>query len=252
MAGKRGYVTATGCNITDTGEAALTAGFLKQHVCGVILAPYLQHSTVHYRELIEGGIPVVLIDGIILDHVEDAVLIDNQAGMRLAVQHLAKLGRRRIAYIGHNLTENIPNQPGRRGGYLAVCAEMGLGNDPRCIIERSEEDYRDQLMELLRSENRPDAFIAYNDAWAIRVIRAARELGLRVPQDISVVGFDNSSMATEYDIPLTTVEPQHREMGIAAVEILVDIIENPRPRPKRTVLLQPQLIVRNSTALSGQ
>lgn len=246
-AGKHGYVTAAGSNATDSQEAALTNTFLKQHVRGVILAPFMQHSTSHYRDLIEGGIPVVLIDGIILGHVEDAVLIDNHAGMRLAVQHLVELRRRKIAYIGHNVSQNVPNQPGRRAGYLAACAEASLAVEPQWIIEQGHSDFREALIRLLCSENRPDAFVAYNDVWAIRVIRTARELGLRVPQDLSVVGFDNSAVAAEYDVPLTTIEPDHREMGIAAVEILLDEIENPRVRPKRTVLLQPQLVVRAST-----
>ena len=103
------------------------------------------------------------------------------------------------------------------------------------------------ITSLLKSSAPPTAFVAYNDYWAIRVIETARSVGLKVPDDVSVVGFDDSVVAAHYKTPLTTINPEPREMGIVAVQMLLDKLENPRPRPVRGVMIQPRLVVRQST-----
>ena len=127
--------------------------------------------------------------------------------------------------------------------------------DPKWVIETPFQKTAESVAARLREtsgKNRPTAIVAYNDLLAVAAIDAARKIGLAVPGDLSVVGFDNSSLGERFAIPLTTVDPEHREMGISAVNILIDKIETPRPRPKLGVYVTPRLVQRQSTAKPGQ
>jgi DNA-binding LacI/PurR family transcriptional regulator len=112
----------------------------------------------------------------------------------------------------------------------------------------ASDDYLPKLRKLLEQANRPTAIVAFSDIWAIRVIQVAREFGLRVPDDLSVTGFDNSELSRTNDVSLTTVSVEPDELGQAVVDLLIEKIENPQPRPKRSILITPRLITRASTA----
>jgi GntR family transcriptional regulator of arabinose operon len=116
------------------------------------------------------------------------------------------------------------------------------------MIEKSYAQTAQAAVECLKSDDRPTAFVVFNDPMAILVIQAAQKLGMAVPDDLSVTGFDNSDSARKFAIPLTSIEPEKQEMGIWAVNILIDKLENPRPRPKVGVLIAPRLVMGQSTA----
>jgi GntR family transcriptional regulator, arabinose operon transcriptional repressor len=246
---KRGYSVATGCNYTKADEATCLGAFIQSGVVGVLLSPRSPETRSQYETLLKNNIPVVFIDVVIQGYQEDYVEIENMAGTKLATQHLIELGHRRIAYVSHHPDQYyVPGIRERRSGFLATCVQAGLAPPAEWILEKPVEETLAQVAALLKSEDRPTAFVTYNDNWALRVIRTARQIGLKVPEDLSVVGFDNSVMAGEYDIPLTTVDPEHREMGVAAAELLLHKIENPIPRPKRGIFILPHLVLRTSTA----
>jgi GntR family transcriptional regulator, arabinose operon transcriptional repressor len=248
QAGKRGYALATGSNADPVQELEHTTAYLRNGVLGVALSPLYNQSDENYQRLVDQRIPVVLMDTLIPGRDEDYVGADNARGTWLAVAHLYELGHRRIAYLGHNRVSDPPCRPDRRRGYQEGCGAMGIPAQESWIIEAESSDMELMVARLLKSHDRPTAFVTYNDTAAIAVIKAARAVGLDVPRDLSVVGFDDSSIAAGFEIPLTSVSPEQRETGIATINLLIEKIENPRPRPKMVVMIRPRVIVRSSTA----
>jgi DNA-binding LacI/PurR family transcriptional regulator len=247
-AAEKGYALTTGSVHSYDEERQSVRAFVRNNTLGVVIAPRSPAAKAYYEELIRENIAVILVDMLIPGRSEDHVLINNAHGIELAVSHLVELGHRRIAYVAYHFTHNqgMPTIADRRRGYLEACHQRDIS--PVDPVETNEPEYRVRLGQLLSSPDRPTAIVTYNDLWAIRVIQVARELGLKVPRDLSVVGFDDSVLAPSYDVPLTTINPERHEMGVTAVELLIDKIERRRPRPGRGVLITPRLVVRQSTA----
>jgi GntR family transcriptional regulator, arabinose operon transcriptional repressor len=248
----RGYMLTTGSNETEEAESQHIEAFLRWGIRGVIMAPHPAGFSIKaYDRLIEKKVPVVLLDTLLADREEDFVSVDNRKGTILAVRHLVELGHKRIAYIGHCDSPDLPCRPDRRGGFLDACKNHGLSLPEEWCIETSYNDSAARIQGILKSENRPTAFVTYSDHWAITVIKAAREMGLKVPTDLSVVGFDKSFFGRNYDVPLTTIDPRPEELARAAVNLLVEKIENPPDWSKYSLLVTPRLVVRDSTCQDG-
>ena len=245
----RGYMLMTSSNaIEDTEKLGLEA-FIKNGVAGVILAP-VAHSATTYKKLTEAGIPVVLIDRYCNNSNEDFVSVDDQQGTCAATQHLIELGHTKLAYVGHNIHTDTPCHPARLAGFVQACKQSGIIVPENRFVETSIhiESYLPKLRQLLSQDDRPTGIVTYNDQWAVWVVQTARELHLRVPEDISVTGFDDSKISRNYDIPITTVSPEPHAVGVAATELLIKKIEDKDPTPKRKILISPNLIIRASTA----
>jgi DNA-binding LacI/PurR family transcriptional regulator len=162
------------------------------------------------------------------------------------VEHLVELGHRRIAHI-----EGAPSTTARyrRAGYEKAMAEHALTTEVR--VQRgdfTEEGGYRAARELLAGTPRPTAIFCPNDLVAIGALSAADELGLRVPQDVSIVGYDNTHLAAIRHISLTSVDQPRRDMGRVAAELLCARIENPGRAPRQTLVV-PHLVAR---ATSGQ
>jgi DNA-binding LacI/PurR family transcriptional regulator len=173
----------------------------------------------------------------------DVVSIDDHVGARLAVEHLVELGHRDIAHV-----DGGP-QPGsriRRQSYEKTMSKHGLEDHVRVAGgDNSEPGGLAAARRLLADGNRPTAIFASNDLSAIGVLAAARDHALAVPDDLSVVGFDNSPLSEFAYVNLTTIH-QPPEVGAAAVDMLIDRITDPS-RPTGTRLLKPELIARGTT-----
>jgi GntR family transcriptional regulator of arabinose operon len=249
-AADRGYAVTTGSVHSFTEESQSVRAFVRNNTLGVVLAARSPSTRSYCGELTRENIAVVLVDMLIPGCHEDYVLVDNAHGTILATTHLIELGHRRIAHVTHNGArgDDPPISVERRRGYLETCRQGGLETPEHYVVATDEASYRDQLRTLLSSQPRPTAVVAYNDLWAIRVIQVARSMGMEVPRDLSVVGFDDSVMAPAYDVPLTTINPERHEMGVTAVELLLDKIERRAPRPGRGILIAPRLVLRQSTA----
>jgi LacI family transcriptional regulator len=210
------------------------------------------------RRLVDRGFPVVLIDRYIPDLVVDSVTMDNIGGGFLAVQHLAQLGYRRIGYIG---TDNVATSSivERMAGYRWAMEQSGLlcDADPVCTEVRRlqawpprepDKELHNQrvLRAFLERPNRPDAIFVCNDYVAFQVVQVAEQLGLRVPDDLALVGFDNVSYTEYFGVPLTTVEQPRHEIGATAMSLLLDRIAGRRTRLGRTII-STRLIVRRSS-----
>ena len=178
--------------------------------------------------------------------------IDNAAGVRMAVRHLAELGHTRIAHLTGD--QNIYSVQSRREAFIGALNDAGIEAAPEYLMygmysgERAGQDLR----HLLSLPHSPTAIVAGNDNIALAVIRAAQEIGVSVPHDLSVVGFDDVPAAAYVTPGLTTIRQPLAAIGAMAVTLLIDRISN-RKHSHSTdclegCLLTPELIVRGSTA----
>ena len=190
--------------------------------------------------------PVVLVSRGSRSSTVDTVNDDGEAGTRLAVRHLVSLGHRHIVHLdGGTGSQAAP----RRRGYVAAMRAHGL--DPAVV--RSE--YTDvagarSVAGLLADATTPTALVAANDFNAVGAISALEDAGLRVPRDVSVVGYDNTSLAALRHISLTTVDQPRSEIGRLATEALLQRVRGERTEPVHH-LLHPELVVRATTAPPG-
>jgi len=251
QASERGYVLTTGSNITAEAELQHIKAFIRSGVRGVLLSPLWQFSGEGYKELRKNNIAVVMLDTALRDYDEDFVSVNDREGTRLATSHLLEQGHSRLAYFGYDANpSNVPCHRDRLGGFRDACDVAGVKVPPEWIIEHVEgqEKNPDQLRSVLKTAKHPTGFVCFNDLGAVRIISTAKSMGMKVPGDISVVGFDDSAMGQKYEVPLTTIHPQFREVGIAAVDLLIDKIDASHSRPTMSVLVTPRLIVRASTS----
>jgi DNA-binding LacI/PurR family transcriptional regulator len=188
--------------------------------------------------------PVVMIDGYSLTNAFDRVVTDNISGARLAVNHLLDHGHRDIGLLGWQ-PDVPPSIDERRQGYQQALQARGID---RFYMEESKHD-RVSVAEatriLLKRVPEITAIFATNDEIAIGVMSGLRSIGLRIPEDVSVVGFDNIDLAREITPALTTIHVPKSWMGAIGVRLLEDRVANPN-QPKLTVSVSVQLITRET------
>jgi DNA-binding LacI/PurR family transcriptional regulator len=211
-------------------------------VDGLVLVGTPSASSVHQVNGLSSPIPTVVAGTRepLLPTV-DAVANDDERGGRLATTHLLELGHRRIAHIvGEAEVGRL-----RRAGYESVLTEAGL--DPLCVAGDWTDATGKRLgLNLLRLPQRPTAIVAANDLSAVGVLDAADELGLRVPEDLSVVGYDNTVFSKLHRLALTTIDSRIAEVGRVAGRALTGRLDGAEGTAE-TRLLTPTLILRSST-----
>ncbi len=239
-----GYVVLLGdASVQTASEDLLVKRLLERRVDGLIVAS--SRTTDEYaRQLRSEDVPVVCINGPV-GQFAHAVRIDQRAGARLAVEHLAGLGHRRIAHITG--ATGVPTRAERLAGFRAALKECGVRHDPGLVVTgvASMAEARAATNRLLELADRPTAIFAYNDRWAIGCYQAIRASGRAIGRDVSVVGFDDIAMTEWVDPPLTTVSQPRREMGRIAIDILLAVLRG-EDAPD-LVVVEPELIVRGST-----
>jgi LacI family transcriptional regulator len=217
-----------------------------------IIAVTSVYTTAHLNELARSGLPLVVLDPLHLpDSRVHSVGSTNFAGGLAATQHLLSLGHRRVAYIGGPAMA-VCNQA-RMHGYRAAMEAEGA-QVPDAYVRPGEFTYGTGLLgatALLGLQEPPTAIFAGNDEIAIGVIEAARTRGLRVPEDLSVVGFDDTSLAEMASPPLTTVRQPLREMGGAALRTALRLANGEKVESHH-IELATELVVRASTAPPGE
>jgi DNA-binding LacI/PurR family transcriptional regulator len=197
-----------------------------------------------------GPVPVVFID-VHTPSVEDMprVIGDDAAGGALAARHLLTLGHRSIGFVGDAVSSpfGFTSSTDREAGFTRELASAGVALPPRWIGHGAHGRYEARALarELLTGSDRPTAIFAASDTQALGVVAAARELGLHVPDDVSVIGYDDIE-AADY-VGLSTVRQQLFESGRRGAEILLGEIEHRADEPP-VVQLPPELVVRATTA----
>lgn len=216
-----------------------------RRVDGVILASsFLNDPTV--RWLRHQRMPHVLVNRFSDEGEDPFVGSDDVLGGRLATAHLVGLGHRRIGHLAGKST--VSTGVLRRRGYLAALADAGIDADPRLIAESGyTEDAGARAAErLLTSDDPPTALFAVTDMTAVGAFGTARRMGLRIPQDLAIVGYNDIPLATRLVPGLSTVHVPIHEFGSAAARLLLEQVET-GATSRRRVVFNPELVVRGST-----
>jgi LacI family transcriptional regulator len=216
-----------------------------KQVDGVILVDVGSRSPKALAPL--STMPLIMLDREVPELPTDSIQADNAEGGRVAAEHLLSLRHRRFACIAG--PEVIQPGDNRLVGFKEALEKAGAILDESQILRgdfRSESAYR-LALEILEWKTMPTAIFAFNDLMAFGAITALSERGMRVPEDISVVGYDNIEQASYFNPRLTTVAQPHREMGEMAVAKLIERIAE-KDLPARVFHLSPCLVTRNSTA----
>lgn len=227
--------------------------FVDHRLDGILVATRgTEISNEVVNEITKQNIPVVTVGHPIEGSTVDCVTADHEKGTYLATTHLIELGHKNIGFIGVAMEAALNLR--RFRGYLAALTQHGLTLHKEYVVGPShgpsyatEEDGYQGMLSLFKRKRRPTAIVARNDFTAIGVLRAAHELGLVVPDDVAVVGFDNIPFSTFTIPPLTTVAQPIVEQGRRAARFLIDRIERTYEGGRREVCLDCQLIVREST-----
>jgi len=195
--------------------------------------------------LSEMNAPIVLINSHHPGEFTYSVRIDNGAGAKLAMQHLLEFGHRRIAYIGDEA--GFQSDAERFSGYKKAMREAELVLDPTLVSygDGTPDSGLRAMSRLLALSQPPTAVFCYNDREALGAMRAVREHRLRVPDDVSIIGFDDLFLSSYTDPPLTTIRQPKHEMGLQATEILFGLLNGNNPRSRISTGV---LVVRGSTA----
>jgi LacI family transcriptional regulator len=192
------------------------------------------------------GLSLTVVAGAGPEYGFPSVDIDNEEGARLVLDHLLKLGHRRIAHITGNM--NMPSAQGRRRVFEAMMAEPGITVRPEYIIpgRYNGETAAGAVASLLALDEPPTAIFAGNDTIAVAAINALRERNISIPNDISIVGFDDMPISRLLTPPLTTVQQPLIQIGRCATRLLIDQVEGREVEPIER-LIAPELVVRGTT-----
>ena len=176
----------------------------------------------------------------------NSVALDDEAAARIATQHLLDQGHKKIGCLTGPMVEDCSQD--RYTGYTAVLASAGIPYEESLVIEGdwSAQSGYDALMSLAQDGRLPSALFAQNDQMAVGALRAARDLGLQLPTQLSIIGIDDIPLAAYFSPPLTTLKQDFVALGREAVGLLIQAIEQPEA-PHQHLRLNAELIVRRST-----
>jgi LacI family transcriptional regulator len=237
------------CNSEENGEleSSEVDRLLGRQVDGLLLASAQPPASLAVFERIEArGIPYVLIDRRFGGVHAPYVGADDEAIGRMATQHLIDRGCRRIAHIaGPAVTTGL----GRRKGYEETLAAAGLSLPEGFVVQATDDDSGYQATRrLLKLNPRPDGIFGYNDPTAAGAMKAILEAGIRIPDEIKVIGVGNVHYSDLLRVPLSTIDQSSASIGQQAADILVKAIGTKRKRPLKTILIDPILVARESTS----
>lgn len=234
------------CNSDDDPKKELhyIEVLLGKQIDGIILVSAGSHID-SLEALAKGDIAAVVVDRKVTGAKTDSVMVDNETGGYQATNYLLELGHTRIGCItGPSL---LTPSAARVEGYRKALLENNLLVDDDLIVMgdfRAQSSYQATL-ELLEKKDPPTALFACNDMMAVGALHAADELGLKVPRDISIIGFDDITLASFTIPPLTTVAQPSHEIGLLAAEMVIDRIQKPTTA-RRSETLSTKIVIRNS------
>lgn len=235
--------------LVRTGDHPLTQSFVENIVHstnadGVITLDPV--SSVETLENLRKKIPIVQC----AEHIENSdapyVSIDDIAASKAVVEYIVSKGKRKIALINGPLMYKYARK--RKEGFIKTLEELNIDIPPSYIVQLPVFSYDAAVSvatQLLSMEDRPDAIFAVSDVFAVAAIKAAKRMGLKIPEEIGIIGFDNTDTSIMCDPPLTTVKQPQFQMGFLACEMLIEQISNENTQP-RQLLLDVELIVRES------
>lgn len=226
-------------------QANVLQKLVQQGVMGIGLYPVDSEATGGIVELVRAHYPLVLVDRYLKHLSTDYVMSNHFGGVLSGIQYLLDLGHQRVGFV--NWISPSVSMEHRQLGYLQAMRERNIDIDERaiCVVEGYPTVNIKPLIAYLNRPDRPTAIFAANDQIAIALYRAAAEVGLHIPDDLSVIGFDNLDISAHLDPPLTTVAQPFMEIGQEVARVLISRIEG-EPPPLRQITLPLQLMVRDS------
>ncbi|WHY18565.1 LacI family DNA-binding transcriptional regulator [Paenibacillus sp. G2S3] len=239
---EQGYFLAL--SIAENEDEGVNFLFQKDRVDGIILLSPIEEKE-YVEELKRKNIPFVLLDNQLQHEDVPSVVVDNYQGGYEATKHLIGLGHTQIAYIGGPSV--FLSVAERKRGYVQALDEAGLTPFGTEYCGFTVSSGYEVAKRWIREDKLPTAIFSGDDFIALGVVQALREEGILVPQDISVVGFDDQQFVDEFYPRLTTVRQPEAQMGSIGVDLLMKLI-NGEVMPAAITKLAPQLLVRESTA----
>jgi LacI family transcriptional regulator/LacI family repressor for deo operon, udp, cdd, tsx, nupC, and nupG len=218
-----------------------------ENVDGFILAPALERDD-KVRELVDNRFPLVCIDRELHNSVSDVVKVDNTKGAFMAIDHLLGLGHRKIAVISGNLT--IQTYIDRLQGYKMALEKHKVQYNPALIFAKGSDflsgvELTNQILEM-DIDKRPTAIFTANNLITLGSLETVHKKNIKIPEDISIVGFDDMYWSSSLNPPLTAVSQPGFEIGKKAADMLNKRIMNPE-KPMESIELKTKLIIRKST-----
>ncbi len=217
---------------------------LENNVDGIIFAGKVNQRYVRYVE--EMGLPYIFVDYDLSGKKVSAVMIDNVRGGEIATEHLISLDYKKIAFIGGDIEH--PSIRGRLEGYKMALERAGISCEENlCITDEPDTRMINgyKACEKLLAKFKPEAIFAANDAMAIGCMRFLKEKGIKIPDEVAIVGFDDIEACIHIEPRLTTIRVDKEELGIMAIRRLVEMINSPEIGISRTYI-PVELVVRES------
>lgn len=201
----------------------------------------------HLRELMEDGLPLVFFDRACEEIEADKVIVDDFNGAFTAVEHLIKTGCKRIAHFSAPQHLQIGYQ--RKRGYITALEKHGFEIDDDLIIKCDTiEEALETTPKIMSLPNPPDAIFAVNDLTAIGAMKVLKKMNIKIPEEVSIIGFTDGLVSTVTDPPLSTISQNGAEIGRKAMEMLlcrINALEE--DYPARTEIIETNLVIRGTT-----
>ena len=219
----------------------------QQRVQGVLITPVDDSHNARLDELVARGTPVVLVDRGSRRRDRCSVAVDDTLGGRLAGEHLAERGHRRVAFAGGPLS--IRQIAERHDGAAKALADSGA---ELVLVETQATSVAEgrraaEVIAALPASRRPTAVFCANDLVALGVLQEMTRRGVRVPQDLAIVGYDDIEFAEAAAIPLTSVRQPREQLGRTATELLLDEVASGERHKHKHIVFEPELVVRASS-----
>ncbi len=230
-------------------ENKIAQTLFANRVDGLIISIGMETKTTEHLKLFsDRKIPLVFFDRAVDDIEAHKIICDDFGGGYRATQHLINMGRKRIAHIGGPL--NLRIYQTRQDGYYKAMEDAGLEVDKSAILNNSltRENGTEAIKKLLNNKNRPDAIFCCNDTTALSASIYLKEKGIKVPEDIALVGFSNEPFSEVVTPSISTIKQPGFEMGQIAAELIIEQINNKTGDTKfKTITMPTELIIRNSS-----
>ncbi|PAY14542.1 GntR family transcriptional regulator [Bacillus halotolerans] len=250
---EQGYsMLLTSTNNNPDNERRGLENLLSQHIDGLIVEPTksaLQTPNIgYYLNLEKNGIPFAMINASYAELAAPSFTLDDVKGGMMAAEHLLSLGHTHMMGIFKaDDTQGVK----RMNGFIQAHRERELFPSPDMIVTFTTEEKESKLLEKVKetleknSKNMPTAILCYNDEIALKVIDMLREMDIKVPEDMSIVGYDDSHFAQISEVKLTSVKHPKSVLGKAAAKYVIDCLEHKKPK-QEDVIFEPELIIRQS------
>jgi LacI family transcriptional regulator len=221
---------------------------INKRVDGILLTPVGRNGE-NLQEILKNRVPLVLLGRHFDEPIAPSVTSNDERGGYLATQHLLELGHHKILFI--NVFHHISSAHDRFLGYQKALREFGIDYDESLLIHASFDldDVYQKTKKFFYQSGKVTAVIVFCDILAISVMKAVIDVGLTIPRDISIVGFDNINISSLLPIPLTTIDPNKKKMVETASELLLEAIRLDNIKAGN-LSIEPTLTIRSSTMLS--